>query len=97
MIDKGFLGPVYVHNYSTLYKIRKMWFTLPVFTPTWNCIHSFKSGFVVDGGGFYIHRGNKSENKKNVRKKLSFMHTKRFNKSFKRWVQFRVDTIPHLP
>ena len=25
------------------------------------------------------------------------MHTKRFNTSFKRWVQFRVGAIPRLP
>ena len=32
-----------------------------------------------------------------ARKKLSFMHTKRFNTFFKRWVQFRVGAIPRLP
>ena len=35
--------------------------------------------------------------RKIVRKKLSFMHTKRFNTFFKRWVQYRVVAIPHIP
>ena len=35
--------------------------------------------------------------KKIVRKKFKFMHTKRFNTFFKRWVQFRVGSIPRLP
>jgi len=51
------------------------------------------------GAGFYsyyIHQGNKSDKeRKIVRKKLSFMHTKRFNTFFKRWVQFHVG--PRLP
>ena len=29
--------------------------------------------------------------------KLSFMHTKRFNTCFKKWVQFCVGAIPRLP
>ena len=53
------------------------------------------------GGGFHsyhIHKGNKSDKeRKIVRKRLSFMHTKIFNTFFKRWVQFRVDAIPVLP
>ena len=69
--------------------------------PTWNCTHFLKIGIVVAGGGFYfhyIHRGNKSDKeRKIVRKKLSFKHTKRFNTFFKRWVQFRVGTILRLP
>ena len=56
---------------------------------------------MVEGGGFYsyyIHQGNKSDKeRKIVRKKLSFMHTKRLNTFFKRWVQFRVGAIPRLP
>ena len=51
--------------------------------PTRKCTHFLKIGFVVAGGGFYtyyIHQGNKSDKeRKIVRKKLSFMHTKRFN------------------
>ena len=40
---------------------------------------------------YYIHQGNKSdEERKILRKKSSFMHTKRFNTFLKRWVQFRV-------
>ena len=61
----------------------------------------FKIGFVFAGGGFYsyyIHKGNKSDKeRKIIRKKLSLMHTKRFNTFFKRWVQFRVGAIPRLP
>jgi hypothetical protein len=56
---------------------------------------------VVAGGGFYyyyIHQGNKSDKeRKIVRKKIGFMHTKRFNNFFKRWVQFRVGAIPRRP
>ena len=58
---------------------------------------------MVAGGGFYffyIHQGNKSDNesyKKNYKKKLSFMHTKRFITFFKRWVQLRVGAIPCVP
>ena len=56
---------------------------------------------MVAGGGlysYYIHQGNKSETeRKIVRKKFSFMHTKRFNTFLKRWMQFRVVTIPRLP
>ena len=41
---------------------------------------------------------NKSDKeRKIVRKKLSFMHKKRFNTCFKRWMQFRVGAIPRLP
>ena len=58
--------------------------------PTRNCTYFFKIGFVVAGGGFcfyYIHQGNKSDKeRKIVRKKLTFMHTKRSNTFFKRWV-----------
>ena len=35
--------------------------------------------------------------KKNiVRKKFSFMHTKRYNKFFKKWVQYRVGAISRV-
>jgi hypothetical protein len=68
---------------------------------TQNCTHFLKIGLVVAGGWFYsdcIHQGNKSDTEmKIVRKKLSFMHTKRFNTFFKRWEQFRVGAIPRLP
>ena len=47
------------------------------------CTHFLKIGFVVTGVGFYsyyVHQGNKSsKERKIVRKKLSFMHTKRIN------------------
>ena len=56
---------------------------------------------MVVGSGFnsyYIHQGNKSDKERKIlRKKLSFMHTKRFNAFFKRWVQFHVGAIPRLP
>ena len=69
--------------------------------PTWDCTHILKIGFVVSGGGFYsyyIPQGNKSfKERKIVRKKLSFMHIKRFTTFFKIWVQFRVGAIPRLP
>ena len=60
-----------------------------------------KLGSWSPGAGFYsyyIHQENKSDNeRKIVRKKLRFMHTKRFNTFFKRWVQFRVGAIPRVP
>ena len=50
--------------------------------PTRDFNHFLKVGFVVAGGGFYsyyIHQGNKlDKERKIVRKKLSFMHTKGF-------------------
>ena len=53
------------------------------------------------GAGFYfyyIHQENKSDKERKIaRKKMSFMHTKRFNTFFKRWVRFRVGAIPRLP
>ena len=53
------------------------------------------------GAGFYsyyIRQGNKSDKEREVvRKKLSFMHTKRFNTFSKKWVQFHVGAIPCLP
>ena len=57
---------------------------------------------VIAGGGFYSYYNHHQENKsdkgrKIVVKNLSFMHTKRFNKYFKRWMQFRVGAIPRLP
>ena len=55
---------------------------------TWYFTHLLKIRFVVSVGGFYslyIHQGNKSDKEwKIVRKKLSFMHTNRFNTFFKR-------------
>ena len=45
---------------------------------------------MVDGGGFYsyyIHQGNKlHKERKILRIKFSFMHTKRFITFFKRWI-----------
>ena len=59
-----------------------------------------KIGFVVDGGGFYsyyMQQGNKLDNeKKIVRKKLCFMHTKSLTHFFN-WVQSRLGTIQRLP
>ena len=70
-------------------------------TPTQNCTHFLKIGFVVAKGGFYsyyIHQGNESDKERKIlRKKLGFMHTKRFYTFFKRWVQFRAGAIPRLP
>ena len=69
--------------------------------PTRNCTHFFKIRFVVTGGGFYsyyINQGNKSDkDSKIVRKKLGFIHTKRFYTFLKRWGQFRLVAIPRLP
>ena len=66
---------------------------------TRNCTQFLKIGFVAAGGGFYsyyINKGNKSDKeRKIVRTKISFIHTKRFNTSFKR-LQFRVGAIPRL-
>ena len=54
--------------------------------PTRNCTHFLKIGLEVAGGGFYfcyIHQGNKSDKERKIlRKKLSFMHIKRFNNFF---------------
>ena len=61
--------------------------------PTWNCTHFLKIRLVVDWGGFYcyyIHQGNKSDKERKIVKKLSFIHTKRYNTFLKRWVQFHV-------
>ena len=52
------------------------------------------------GVGFihYIHQGNKSDKERKIeRRKLSFIHTKRFNTFFKRWGQLRRGAIPRLP
>ena len=69
--------------------------------PIRECTHFLKIGFVVAEDGFYsyyIHQVNKlDKERKIVRKRLSFMHTKRFNTLFKKWVQFRVGAIPRLP
>ena len=69
--------------------------------PTRDCTNYLKIRFVVAGGGFYsyfIHQGNKSDiERKIVRKKISFMHIKRFNTSFKIWVQFCIGAISRLP
>ena len=68
---------------------------------TWYCTHTelHPLSFVVAGGGiyyYYINQGNKSDKKRKIVKKLSFMHTKRFNTFFKWWVQFRLGAIPRL-
>ena len=63
--------------------------------PTRNGTHFLKIGFVVAGVGFIPIISDKE--RKIVRKMLSFMHTKRFNACFKRWVQFLVGAIPRLP
>ena len=56
--------------------------------PTRDCTHFLKIGFVVARGGFYSYygyQGNKfDKERKIVRKKLSFTHTKRFIPFFKR-------------
>ena len=52
------------------------------------------------GAGFIPIISTKGINqieRKIVRKKLSFMHTKRFDTCFKRWVQFYLGAIPCLP
>ena len=57
--------------------------------PTRNCTH-LRALFLL----YPPMQWNKSEKeRKIVVKKLSFMHTKRFNPFFKRWVQFRVGAI----
>ena len=65
--------------------------------PTRNCTHILKIGIVVAGGGFYsyyIQQGNTSDKERIfLKKKLSFMHTKRFNT----FVHFRMGAIPNLP
>ena len=70
-----------------------------------NCTNFLKIGFVVARNGFYsyyIHQGNKSQKeRKIVRKKLSFMHTKRFKFFFKNgcnsvWVQFTISRVVFL-
>ena len=69
--------------------------------PTRNFTHFPKIGIVVAGERFYsyyIHQKQKSgKEKKIVRKKLSFMHTKIFRKLFTKWVQFCVGAILRLP
>ena len=52
------------------------------------------TGKIIANDFYYNLQGNKSDKERN---ELSFMHTKRFNTTFKRWVQFRVDAIPRLP
>ena len=60
----------------------------PGIAHTQNCTQFLKIGFVVARDGFYsynIHQGNKSDKeRKIVRKKVCFMHTKRFNAFFKK-------------
>ena len=62
---------------------------------------SFKFDSWSPGAGFYlyyIHQWNKSDKERIiVGKKLSFMHTRRSNRFFKRWLQFRVGAIPRQP
>ena len=54
---------------------------------TQNCIHFLKIMFY----SYYIHQGNKSDKeRKIVRKKLDFMHIKRFNTIYKVWLQFHI-------
>ena len=64
---------------------------------TWYCSQFLRIRFVVAGSGlysYYILKWNKSDKqRKFVRKKLSFMHNKRFNTFLKYgcnfvWVQF---------
>ena len=66
--------------------------------PTQDCTHSLKIVFVVAGGGlysYYIHQGNKSDKERIIaRKMLSFMHIKRLNTFFSKWVQSRVGLQP---
>ena len=54
--------------------------------PTRDYIHFLKIGFLVAGVGlysYYIHQGNRlDKERKIVRKRLSFMHTKRLNTFF---------------
>ena len=66
---------------------------------TWYCTHILKIEFVVaEGVLFLLYQPNKSDKERKIlRKKLSFMHTKRFNTVLKRWVQFCVGAIPRLP
>ena len=64
--------------------------------PTFLRLDSWSPG--ADLYSYFIHQRNKSDKERQiVRKKLSFMHTKRFNTFFERWVQFRVGVIPRLP
>ena len=67
--------------------------------PTRDCTHFLKIEFMVTGSKFYsyyIQQGNElDKERKIVRKKLSFLHTKRFNTFFECgrnpvWVQFHV-------
>ena len=59
-----------------------------VIAPTQDCTHILKIGFVVARRwlySYYIHQGNKSDKESEiVRKKLRFMHTKRFNTLFEK-------------
>ena len=69
-----------------------------VIEPTRDCTLFLKIGFGVAGGGFYSYYINKlDEERRIVRKKLSFMHIKRFITFFKIMVQFRMGAIPRLP
>ena len=73
--------------------------------PTRNCTHFLKIVFVFTGGGFYSYyllQGNKSDKERKIkRKKLSFMHTKRFNTFLNDRcnsvrVQFHVNLLFHI-
>ena len=47
---------------------------------------------------YYIHQGNKSDQERQIaNKKVNFYAYKKILYIFKRWVQFRVGAIPHLP
>jgi hypothetical protein len=54
-----------------------------VYRDSQDCTHSLKIRFVVDGGGFYSYymhqEKNSDKERKIVRKKVSFMLTKRLN------------------
>ena len=70
--------------------------------PMRNCTHFLKNGFVVAGGGFYSYYNKWDKEMKIVRKKLSFMHTKRLNTFLKYWcssvwVQFHVKRFRVYP
>ena len=60
--------------------------------PTFFKLNSWSPGFIP----IISTKGINQKRKKIVRKKLSFMHTKRLNTFFKRWVQFPMVAIPRL-
>ena len=62
--------------------------------PTWDWNIFLKILFVVARGGFYSYYNLQciklDKERKNVRKEISFMHTKIFLRNFEKWVQSRV-------